>query len=91
MAGEVLSGSLDGQAEDEKFGESGRNFVTAGTSAYEFPDDYSYRAEGGSLVVLDGEGKVAVVLADGAWNSAVAKGAKLKWNDGPDEDDSDAQ
>jgi hypothetical protein len=44
-----------------------------------FPAAYTFRTEGPSLQVLDGDGRVAVVFAQGAWEFAISTGAKFKW------------
>lgn len=78
MAGEIIQHG-DLAPDDDGFAESGQNFVVVdGDTRYELPDDYTFRAEGSSLVVLDGAGQVAMILADGAWGAATARGAKFR-------------
>ena len=45
-----------------------------------FPAAYTFRTDGPSLHVLDDDGRVAVVFAQGAWEFAISTGAKFKWN-----------
>lgn len=87
MAAEVLQGVLGGDDAGEKleYPRSARNVVIAGGLRYEFPDDYSFRAEGTSLVVLNGSGEVAVVLAQGSFSLALARGAHLAYVEKADE------
>lgn len=44
-----------------------------------FPSAYTFRTDGPSLVVLDGNGEVAVVFAEGAWEYAISTGARFTW------------
>lgn len=79
MAHEILHGPGVSGSEDDDFKTMGANIVTARGGHYLFPDDYSFRAAGSSLEVLNEDSEVTMVLGAGTWEVAMREGTQVVW------------
>ena len=72
---------------NEDFNVADSSFVTADGGRYLFPDEYTFQTDGDSLQILDGNGKVVLILPVGAWNAVVGIGATFHWESSEDDGD----